>query len=62
MTSENRELSLVELASVSGSAMDGISYLIQVTQMKANNANDAALAGAEGHRALVHGQRAHKPR
>ena len=48
MTSENRELSLVELASVSAAAMDGISYLIQVTQMKANNANDAALAGAEG--------------
>ena len=62
MTSENRELSLVELASVSAAAMDGISYLIQVTQMKANNANDAALAGAEGQRALVHGQRAHKPR
>lgn len=29
----------------SSSAMDGISYLIQVTQMKANDANDDALAG-----------------
>ena len=62
MTSENRELSLTELDCVSGSAMDGISYLVAVTQMKANNANDAAMAGAESQRTLVHGQRAHKPR
>ena len=33
MTSENRELSLTELACVSAAAMDGISYLIAVTQM-----------------------------
>jgi hypothetical protein len=33
--------------------MDGISYLVAVTQMKANNANDQALHGAEDQRALV---------
>src|SRR5262245_24887611 len=33
--------------------MDGISYLIAVTQMKANNANDQALHGAEDQRKLV---------
>jgi hypothetical protein len=53
MTSKNRELSLDDLACVSGSAMDGISYLVAVTQMKANNANDDALAGADKQRALV---------
>ena len=61
MTSENRELRLDELACVSGS-MDGISYLVAVTQMKANNANDAALAGADKQQTLVQGQRAHRPR
>jgi len=53
MTSENRELSLTELACVSAAAMDGISYLIAVTQMKANNANDDAMAGADKQRSLV---------
>jgi len=33
--------------------MDGISYLVAVTQMKANNANDDALAGAESQRTMV---------
>jgi len=33
--------------------MDGISYLVAVTQMKANNANDSALHGAEDQRKLV---------
>ena len=55
MTNENRELSLDELARVSGS-IDGISRLVTVTQTKANNANDAALAGAEGQRGLVQEQ------
>ena len=63
MTSENRELSLTELACVSAAAMDGISYLVAVTQMKANNANDAAMAGADKQKALVHEQqRAHRLR
>ena len=33
--------------------MDGIAYLIAVTQMKANNANDAAMAGAQRQSAYV---------
>jgi hypothetical protein len=33
--------------------LDGISYLVAVTQMKANNANDQALHGAEDQRKLV---------
>jgi len=33
--------------------IDGMSYLIAVTQMKANNSNDNALHGAEDQRALV---------
>ena len=51
MSNEIRELSMDELAHVSAAAMDGISYLIAVTQMKASNANDNALAGAapKGH-------------
>jgi len=47
MTSENRELCMDQLELVSGGATDGISYLIAVTQMKASNANDAAMAGAQ---------------
>jgi hypothetical protein len=35
------------------SAADGINYLIAVTQMKAANANDEALKGAEQQRGLV---------
>jgi len=47
MTNENRQLSIDELASVSGGAgLDGIHYLISVTQMKADNANQDAMAGA----------------
>lgn len=53
MTNENLELSLNELAYVSAAAMDGISYLVAVTQMKANDANDDALAGADKQRVLV---------
>jgi hypothetical protein len=45
-TNETRELNLNELVSVSGGAIDGISYLVHVTQMKASNANDDAMAGA----------------
>ena len=33
--------------------LDGISYLVHVTQMKAQNANDEALRGAEKQRELV---------
>jgi hypothetical protein len=33
--------------------LDGISYLVAVTQMKANNQNDNALHGAEDQRKLV---------
>ncbi len=48
MTNENRELSMDQLESVSGGgSMDGISRLIAVTQMKASNANDAAMAGGQ---------------
>ena len=47
MTNEHRELSMDQLEIVSGGATDGISYLIAVTQMKANNANDAAMAGGQ---------------
>jgi hypothetical protein len=32
---------------------DGLTYLVAVTQMKSNNANDQALHGAEDQRALV---------
>jgi hypothetical protein len=46
MTNENHELSMDQLESVNGGgSMDGISNLIAVTQMKANNANDAAMSG-----------------
>jgi hypothetical protein len=39
-----QELSEEELKDVSGGGgLDGISYLVAVTQMKANNANDAAM-------------------
>ena len=42
------ELSLDQLGSVSGGGkMDGISYLIAVTQMKGNNANDRQQLGTE---------------
>ena len=48
MTSDIRELSMDQLELVSGSgATDGISRLIAVTQMKASNANDAAMAGGQ---------------
>ena len=48
------ELPDTELDTVTGGAgMDGISYLVAVTQMKANNANDAALQGAERQRELI---------
>ena len=47
MRNEIRELSADELESVSGGALDGINYLIAVTQMKADNANNNAMAGAQ---------------
>lgn len=47
MGNENfQALSMDQLDTVTGGGMDGISYLIAVTQMKANNANDAAMAGS----------------
>jgi hypothetical protein len=42
--------------------LDGINYLIAVTQMKANNQNDNALHGAEDQRALVKQQEALRSR
>jgi hypothetical protein len=43
-TKQDAELSDADLAAVSGGAgLDGISYLVQVTQMKANDANNASL-------------------
>jgi hypothetical protein len=44
---KTHELSVDQLASVSGGAMDGISRLIMVTQMKGNNANDGHQLGTE---------------
>jgi len=41
------------MATGSASAADGISYLVAVTQMKAANANDEALQGADKQRELV---------
>lgn len=47
MTNDNRELTIDELATVSAAAgIDGIHYLVSVTQLKASTANDDALAGA----------------
>lgn len=46
MTNDNRELTIDELATVNAAGLDGIHYLVTVTQMKAGNANDDALAGA----------------
>ena len=43
---ENRELTPEELASVSGGATNGISRLISVSTLKADNANQDAMAGA----------------
>src|SRR5688500_1453670 len=43
-------------------ALDGITYLVTVSQMKANNANDSALHGAEDQRALVKQQEALRSR
>ena len=48
MTNENHELNMDQLKSVSGGgSIDGISRLIQVTQMKSSNANDAAMGGGQ---------------
>jgi hypothetical protein len=47
MNNDICELSLNELEAVSGGAVDGISRLIAVTQMKSANANDAAMAGGQ---------------
>lgn len=37
-----KDLPAATTEDVKGGAMDGINYLVQVTQMKANNANDSA--------------------
>ena len=48
MTNDNRELNMDQLESVSGGgSMDGIGYLIAVTQMKSGKANDAAMTGGQ---------------
>jgi len=49
---KSSELTDEQLDGVAGGA-DGINYLVSVTQMKANNANEDALHGAEDQRALV---------
>jgi hypothetical protein len=46
MTNEIRELSIGELAIVSGGTASGINRLIAVTQMKTDNANNDAMADA----------------
>jgi len=46
MTSAIRELSMDQLESVNGGATGGIRQLIAVTMMKADNANQDAMAGA----------------
>ena len=46
LNNETDELNLNDLEAVSGGAMDGIAYLVAVTQMKSRNANDDALDGA----------------
>jgi hypothetical protein len=57
MTNKIRELSMDELETVSGGALDGISYLIAVTQMKVDNANNNAMAGADAQRQSLHPHR-----
>ncbi len=47
MAKEIYELSMDRLAAVNGGATDGISLLVAATQMKASNANDDAMAGAQ---------------
>jgi hypothetical protein len=46
-------LTLASTAFEAHAGSDGISYLIAVTQIKADNANDAALGGAEKQRQLI---------
>ena len=52
MSKEIRELGVDQLESVCGGALDGISYLVAVTQMKASNANDGAMVQQQAHRQL----------
>jgi hypothetical protein len=53
MINEIRELGVDQLEAVSGGAsLDGIGYLIAVTQMKANNANERSTV-----QHLAHSQR-----
>lgn len=47
-TTDIVELSATDLDRVSGAGMDGITRLINVTQMKASNANDEALGRKAG--------------
>jgi len=49
---KSSELTDEQLDGVAGGA-DGINYLVSVTQMKANNANEDAMHGAEDQRTLV---------
>ena len=50
MTKEIRELGVDQLESVSGGgSLDGISYLVAVTQMKASNANEGAMVQQQAH-------------
>ena len=48
MTKEIRELGVDQLASVSGGGLDGISYLVAVSQ-KASNADDGARVQQQAH-------------
>lgn len=51
--SGEREISDSDLSAVAGGTVDGISRLIAVTQMKANNADDDALQAAALQSALL---------
>jgi hypothetical protein len=48
---------MVAIATPAAAAADGIARLIAVTQMKANNANDEALEGANKQRRLIREQK-----
>ena len=50
-------LGMLALTAAPAAAADGIKSLIVVTQMKAENANDEALAGAEKQRDLAQQQK-----
>ena len=54
MSNEIRELSKDDLESVSGGGFAGIDALIAVTQMKVDNANNDAMAGAHAQALFRH--------